>query len=250
MREETIITRLEESIRLFEAYEREIWPDQCKEALEAVRDLQTAIEHLRTPGSFIEVALLSMGTPANAPIDRASLANRIVDVEFARAQADDVRLALAAYQPHGRSKAMRYLQARQYLVGQLRRLLAVAAKVLATPECAASPVVRPDYLPVVTTNDAKTNDAKEEYSISEQILQDRPGQPGQSSPCLVDTHGQPNDRRDFVAMTDLELQRAYQELSATIEALTASRCEAFRDRTPGVGDRFAGGDVSPGVNPV
>ena len=55
--------------------------------------------------------------------------------------------------------------------------------------------------------------------MSEQILQDRPGQPEQDRPCLVDTHGQPNDRRDLVAMTDLELQRAYQELSATIEAL-------------------------------
>ncbi len=139
----TIIERLEESLRLFEAYEQEIWPDQSEKAISAVRDFQVAIENLRPPS-----------IPANVPIDHVAFVNRIVDVEFARKQADDVRLALAAYQPHGRSKAMRYLQARQHLVGQLRRLVEAAAKVLAIPERAASPTVRPDYLQVVTANDA------------------------------------------------------------------------------------------------
>ena len=152
---ETIIERLEKSIRLFAADEREIWPNQCEEVLGAVRDLQAALAETRLPDSFIDCILLSASAPAEAPVDSSTLISRMVDLEFARAQADDVRLALAAYQPHGRSKAMRYLQARQYLVGQLRRLLAVAAKVLATPECAATPTVRPDYLQVVTTNDAK-----------------------------------------------------------------------------------------------
>jgi hypothetical protein len=145
---ETMIARLEESIRLFEAYEEEIWPDQYEKALGTVRDLQVAIEQIRTPGSFIEVALLSAAAPTEAPIDSTALIDLMLAVAFAREQADHARLKLAAYQPHGRSKAQRHLQERQRLVGQLRALVKAAAKVRPT-SITAEPGARVSYLRVV-----------------------------------------------------------------------------------------------------
>jgi hypothetical protein len=151
----TIIERLEEAIRLLAAYEREIWPDQCEAFLGTVRDLQAMLAEIRTPSSFLEVAIQKVTVPAESPIDSSVLIQRMVDLEFAREKADDVRLALAAYQPYGRSKAMRYLQARKHLVGQLRRLVEAAVKVMQQiPEYTTSPAVRPDYLQVVPGNEA------------------------------------------------------------------------------------------------
>ena len=149
-----IVERLEASIQVFAAYEREVGPDQYEEALGTVRDLQAAFAEIRTPSSFIECALLS----AEAPCAASVLMHRMVDLEFAREQADNVRLALAAYQPYGRSKAIRHLQARKHLVGQLRRLAEVSEKVLQAPGLLALPVVRPDYLQVVSANDVKEDE--------------------------------------------------------------------------------------------
>ena len=119
----TIPERLEESIRLFAAYEEQIWPDQYEEALSAVRDLQAALAETDTPARPIECNFMNT-TPAT------NLVTWMVDVAFAREKADNVRLVLAAYQPYGRSKALRHLRERQYLVDELRRLAKAGAKVL------------------------------------------------------------------------------------------------------------------------
>jgi hypothetical protein len=145
---ESIIASLQKTIDLFAAYEKEIWPDQCEEALSAVRDLQAALAAIRLPTSFVECAELRVGTPAEAERNASRLMQRMVHLEFAREQADHARLALAAYQPHARSKAMRHLQERQRLVGQLRRLGEAAANALQVGD-APLPVMRPDYLQVL-----------------------------------------------------------------------------------------------------
>lgn len=157
----TIIASLQKTIDLFAAYEQEIWPDQSEEALSVIRDLQAALAAIRLPTSFVECARLSGGTPAEAERNASMLMQRMVHLEFAREQADHARLALAAYQPHGRSKAMRYLQERQRLVGQLRRLGEAAANALQAGD-APLPVIRPDYLQVLPggseTSEEKNHD--------------------------------------------------------------------------------------------
>ena len=144
----TIIASLQKTIDLFAAYEQEIWPDQSEEALSVIRDLQAALAAIRLPTSFVECARLRGVTPAEAERNASTLMQRMVHLEFAREQADHARLALAAYQPHGRSKAMRHLQERQRLVGQLRRLVEASVSTLQTSETPL-PVVCPDHLQVV-----------------------------------------------------------------------------------------------------
>jgi hypothetical protein len=145
----TIPERLEESIRLFAAYEEEIWPDQYDDALSAVRDLQATLAEIHLPENFIDCAFISANAPVEAPVDASTLMQRMIDLEFAREKADDARLALAAYQPYGRSKARRHLQERKCLAGDLRRLVEAAANVLQESGRTTSLTVRPDYLQVV-----------------------------------------------------------------------------------------------------
>lgn len=128
---ETIIDRLQKTIDLFAAYEQEIWPDQYKEAISAVRNIQIAIER---------ICALDVQIDQVVPADVMATA---------RQKAEDSRLALAAYQPYRRSKAIRHLQERQRLVGQLCELVE-AVKVLQATERAILPVVYPAYLQVLS----------------------------------------------------------------------------------------------------
>jgi hypothetical protein len=115
-----IIQRIEEVITTFEKYENALYNNQCQEALFAVSDLQAVLRQISPQA----------------------------EVSYAQERADEARLSLAVYQPHGRSKALRYLQARRGVISQLQRLVDAAKAV----QDIISPQPRrgyPDYLSVV-----------------------------------------------------------------------------------------------------
>lgn len=119
----TLVDRLNESIELFAAYEQEIRFGQYEAAFNVIRDLQKRLSTLQEPPNGVE--------------NSAEQIRRMVDLKYAPELADNVRLALAAYQPYGQSKALKHLHQRQVLVGQLRRLAEVVARLFPpnkTPE--------------------------------------------------------------------------------------------------------------------
>ncbi len=95
--------RLEGTIALLEAYEQPLSSTQCDEALSAVAALQAALRQISLPSSLTR-------TPEMV-------------VQNVGRKADEARILLAAYKPHGQSKAQRHLHVRRELVHRLRDLL-------------------------------------------------------------------------------------------------------------------------------
>lgn len=122
----TIIENLQEALELFAAYGQEIWPDQCEWVQGIVRDFQKVLVRVC---SLLE----SMQFRTRVPIDERSLMKLMVDLHFIRKKADDICLALAAYAPHGRSKASRYVRKRHMLVDELQKLLEAIHRYQAWP---------------------------------------------------------------------------------------------------------------------
>lgn len=143
MRLNEIIQRLEQSITAFEAYERALRPAQCKNALEAVRELQTALRSIPPAESLLPPATEHV-LPEHGPQTEQALVN----VAYAQEQADEARLLLAAYAPYVQSKAPHHLRARRAVISQLRKLVQ-AAKDLQAIRPVPPRRSHPEYLAVM-----------------------------------------------------------------------------------------------------
>ena len=144
----TIIQRLETTIKTFETYEKPLWPDQCEEALSAVRDLQAALRQIPVPTGLIDLAIEAIHTGR----DNTAELLLMNTIPHASEQADQTCLLLAAYAPHGRIKAQRHLEPRHVAINQLRELVEAAAKVQPA-SFAPAQRDRPPYIHVVEPGD-------------------------------------------------------------------------------------------------
>jgi hypothetical protein len=142
---EALLERLNVVISAFEAYEQPIVPD---EAISVVRDLIAALRQVHVPHDQ------ELWADSNA------VYAHMVDIEYAREQADTARLLLAAYAPHAQSMARRYLERRREIIYQLRELVKAATK--AVPSGIEQlKRVRPAYLRVVDGSDQHGHEEQE-----------------------------------------------------------------------------------------
>jgi hypothetical protein len=147
---ETILSRLQASIALFEADEKPITSAQCNEALSVVADLQAALQQIPAWRSFLELTLLLPQSPRRETSASNGLsAPLIVWLSYACEQVDRVRMQLAVFASHAGSRALPHQSERHAIQKTLQALLQAVSQVQALGTPTQRPRVRPDYLRVV-----------------------------------------------------------------------------------------------------
>jgi hypothetical protein len=138
---ETIAQRLKAVVKRLEIWEKPIEPDVMDDAISAVRDLIVAFQQVHAPGSALQ-----FDQTIQIRVDPTAY-KRMVVLGYAREQADNTRLELAAYAPHAQSLARRYLQRRREVVYQLGVLLKAVNEAVSSTDVPKR--VQPDYLRIV-----------------------------------------------------------------------------------------------------
>lgn len=104
--------RLERSITLFEAYERVLTVAPFKDLQRTIITLQTTLRQTQS----------ATATASGLP-DPSESITRTIALQCGLDKADEIRLSLAAFEPHLTSKRKEHLQERQAIAKCLRRLL-------------------------------------------------------------------------------------------------------------------------------
>lgn len=144
--------RLEAALQTFETYEKPIEQEAIEEATSAICGLYEELYKIPLPrisyiGAVLEPGIY--GDPVEISRQRAAL-------ERSREQVEKVRIMLAAYKPHARSQAQRYLRQRRSLIHEMREILEAVKQIQPSSDRGKQRKARPEYIRVVQLEDEET----------------------------------------------------------------------------------------------